>query len=439
MQLPEIFLEEMRELLKDEFSAYIKSFAEESVQGIRVNTAKISVEEFQRLAPFDLTPVPWTDNGFYVKAKEPVSKHPYYFAGLYYVQEPSAMLPAATLKAQPGEVVLDLCAAPGGKATELGERLGREGMLLANDISHSRAKALLKNLELAGIGNLLVSSALPEKLAAEYPEFFDKILIDAPCSGEGMFRKDPAMLKSYAEHGPQYYAGIQREILKSAVPMLKPGGKLVYSTCTFSRVENEETIRWVLDHYPQMRLVPLGKDGVLRLFPHRVKGEGHFTAMLEKTGKPARPEEKAVLKKQMIPKEYEEFAEKYLKLHLKDWQYRMIEDRLYAFPRGVCLHGKIRYLRTGLLLGESKKNRFEPSQALAMFLKQSEAKSSISFSSDDERVIRYLKGETITLTENEERGLLAWTLVCVDGFPLGWAKFVNGSLRNKYYAGWRMN
>lgn len=439
MQLPEIFLEEMRELLKDEFPAYIKSFEEESVQGIRVNTAKISVEEFRRLAPFDLEPVPWTDNGFYVQSKEQVSKHPYYFAGLYYVQEPSAMLPAATLKAQPGDTVLDLCAAPGGKATELGSRLGREGMLLANDISHSRAKALLKNLELAGVGNLLVSSAQPENLAVEYEGFFDKILIDAPCSGEGMFRRDPAMIKSYAEHGPQYYAEIQREILKSAVLMLKPGGKMVYSTCTFSRMENEETIRWVLENYPEMHLVPLGKDGVLRLFPHRIKGEGHFTAMMEKTGEPVQVKEKAVLKKQMIPKEYEEFAEKYLNLPQKDWQYWMIEDRLYALPCGVRIQGKIRYLRTGLLLGENKKKRFEPSQALAMFLKQSEVKSSISLSADDERVIRYLKGETITLTEAEEKGLLAWTLVCVDGFSLGWGKFVNGSLRNKYYAGWRMN
>ena len=278
MQLPKIFLEEMQELLKEEFPAYIKSFEDESVQGIRVNTEKISVEEFQRLAPFELEPVPWTDNGFYVRQKDQVSRHPYYFAGLYYVQEPSAMLPAATLNAQPGDAVLDLCAAPGGKATELGGRLGRKGILLANDISHSRAKALLKNLELAGVGNLMVSSALPENLEAEYAGFFDKILIDAPCSGEGMFRKDPAMLKSYAEHGPQYYAKIQREILKSAVPMLKPGGKMVYSTCTFSRLENEETIRWILEDYPDMRLVPLGKDGVLRLFPHRVKGEGHFTA-----------------------------------------------------------------------------------------------------------------------------------------------------------------
>ena len=439
MQLPKIFLEEMQELLKEEFPAYIKSFEDESVQGIRVNTAKISVEEFQRLAPFDLEPVPWTDNGFYVRSKDQVSKHPYYFAGLYYVQEPSAMLPAATLKAQPGDAVLDLCAAPGGKATELGGRLGRKGILLANDISHSRAKALLKNLELAGVGNLMVSSALPENLEAEYTGFFDKILIDAPCSGEGMFRRDPAMLKSYAEHGPQYYAEIQREILKSAVPMLKPGGKMVYSTCTFSRLENEETIRWVLENYPDMRFVPLGKDGVLRLFPHRVKGEGHFTAMLEKTGEPVPEKEKTAVKKQTLPKEYEEFAAKYLNLQLEDWQYRTIEDRLYALPRDICIKGKIRYLRTGLLLGENKKKRFEPSQALAMFLKQSEAKSTISFAADDGRVIRYLKGETIELTEAEEKGLLAWTLVCVDGFPLGWAKLVNGSLRNKYYAGWRMN
>lgn len=439
MQLPDTFLKEMQELLKEEFPAYIKSFEKESVQGIRVNTAKISAEDFQKIAPFALEKVPWTENGFYVCQKEQVSRHPYYFAGLYYVQEPSAMLPAATLKAQPGDRVLDLCAAPGGKATELGGRLSREGLLLANDISHSRAKALLKNLELAGIGNVMVSSALPENLKTEYTEFFDKILIDAPCSGEGMFRRDPAMLKSYEEHGPLYYAKIQKEILENAVPMLKPGGKLVYSTCTFSRLENEETIRWVLERFPEMHLVPLGENGVLRLFPHRIKGEGHFTAMLEKSGEPVPKKKKHAGKKQAVPKEYEEFAEKYLNLPLEGWQYHMIEDRLYALPEDIKIQGKIRYLRTGLLLGECRKKRFEPSQALAMFLKRSEATSSISFTAADERVVRYLKGETVEITEAEEKGLLAWTLVCVDGFPLGWAKLVNGSLRNKYYAGWRMN
>lgn len=432
----------MRELLGEEFQSYLESFTGTFAQGIRVNTDKISAEEFKNLAPFHLEPVPWTENGFYVGTEDQVTKHPYYFAGLYYVQEPSAMLPAATLKAEPGDFVLDLCAAPGGKATELGGRLQRDGFLLANDISHSRAKGLLKNLELAGVGNLMVSSAVPEALEKEYAGFFDKILVDAPCSGEGMFRKDPAMLKSYEEHGPQYYAAIQKEILTSAVHMLKPGGRMVYSTCTFSRLENEENIRWVLERFPEMELVPLGDTQVLRLFPHRVKGEGHFTAMLKKradAGLETAGASEHKTAEQKLPKEYQVFADKYLNLSLKNWNIKLIEDRLYAMPEKMAVKKKIRYLRTGLLLGELKKKRFEPSQALAMFLKREEAVSSISFSADDERVYRYLKGETIELTEAEEQGLLSWTLICVDGFPLGWAKLVNGSLRNKYYAGWRMN
>lgn len=465
MQPPKQFLKEMRELLGEEFPAYIESFDQPSAQGIRVNTDKISVEEFKKFTPFQLDPVPWTENGFYVREEDQVTKHPYYFAGLYYVQEPSAMLPAATLRAEPGDCVLDLCAAPGGKATELGGRLHREGLLLANDISHSRAKGLLKNLELAGIGNLMVSSAAPENLRKEYAGFFDKILIDAPCSGEGMFRRDPAMLKSYEEHGPQYYAEIQKQILTSAVPMLKPGGKMVYSTCTFSKLENEDNIEWVLKQFPEMELVPLGETQVLRLFPHRVRGEGHFTALLRKrlpdecaddifdellesgtaSGKNVRTADisgngtyqKTTVQK--LPKEYQEFADKYLNLTLTGWTVTLIEDRLYAMPEALAVKKKIRYLRTGLLLGELKKKRFEPSQALAMFLKREEAASSISFSAQDERVFRYLKGETVEITEEEEAGLLSWTLVCVDGFPLGWAKLVNGSLRNKYYAGWRMN
>ena len=223
MKLPEPFLEKMRQLLGEEYPFYEKSYEKERVHGLRVNTSKISVEEFLNITPFQLRKIPWTENGFYYDEKEAVTKHPHYFAGLYYIQEPSAMIPAGILPVSPGENVLDLCAAPGGKATELGAKLGREGLLVANDISNSRAKGLLKNLELFGIGNVLVTSETPEKLLSYFPQFFDKILIDAPCSGEGMFRKDLSMAADWMEKGPSYYAEIQKNILETAAKMLKPG------------------------------------------------------------------------------------------------------------------------------------------------------------------------------------------------------------------------
>ena len=216
IQLPERFEEKMQCLLGSEFEEYIRCYEEPRYYGLRVNTRKISVEDFLKIAPFPLTPIPWIENGFYYDGEQVApAKHPYYFAGLYYLQEPSAMTPANRLPVSPGERVLDVCAAPGGKATELGAKLMGEGVLVANDISSSRAKGLLKNLEVFGIGNMLVLSEEPGKLENYFTGYFDKILIDAPCSGEGMFRKDRKMVKAWEEHGPSFFAKLQRRDRKS--------------------------------------------------------------------------------------------------------------------------------------------------------------------------------------------------------------------------------
>ena len=455
MELPESFLQEMKALLGSEYEEYLKSFQSPCYQGIRVNTSKISVEEFKKLVPFELKPIPWVSNGFYITPEAEVTRHPYYYAGLYYVQEPSAMVPASRLPVFEGERVLDLCAAPGGKATELGSRLRGTGVLMANDISTSRARGLLKNLELFGIGNVMVSSENPEKLRKQFPGYFDKILVDAPCSGEGMFRKDPSMIRAYLEKGPDYYVKIQEELLDQAVDMLKPGGMLLYSTCTFSIKEDEQVVRHCLKHHRDMHLLPMewcegfaeGKEideirelsGCVRIFPHRVNGEGHFAALLGKVdpGKSV-PESSIPSKKRAVPAAWAEFEEEYLTEPFLSETIVSIEDRLYALPEHVLPQKGIRYLRTGLYLGDVKKKRFEPSQALAMALKRNQCKSILSLPASDERTIRYLKGETLELSEEESKNLGSWCLVCVDGYPLGWGKWINGSLRNKYYSGWRM-
>lgn len=458
MNLPEKFQEKMKALLKEEYSDYIACYEEPRYYGLRVNTKKISIEEFQKICPFPIRPIPWIENGFYYDGEKVFpAKHPYYFAGLYYLQEPSAMTPANRLPVEPGERVLDLCAAPGGKATELGAKLKNKGILVANDISSSRAKGLLKNIELFGIGNVLVTSEEPGNLTEHFAEYFDKILIDAPCSGEGMFRKDKKMVKAWEEHGPEYFSRIQRSIIRQAASMLRPGGMLLYSTCTFDQRENENIIAHLLEECPEFSVQDIEDyegfvsgfpkeaekekhlEKTVRIFPHKMHGEGHYIALLKK-GEGMPPLKKVCSDKRegkwKIPDELKEFLQK-IKIDLSVSSLDIRGEKVYYMPEGLPDLRGIRFLRTGLLLGELKKNRFEPSQALAMYLDKKDYLFTLDLPSDDERVIRYLKGETIDLNDlvsSKEKG---WYLFCVDGYPLGWGKLAGGTFKNKYLPGWR--
>ena len=461
MELPVKFCEEMKRILGEEYDAYLQSMQERRRFGLRVNTAKISVEEFLRIAPFPLTPIPYVDNGFFYDGEQvQPAKHPYYFAGLYYLQDPSAMTPASRLPVEPGDVVLDLCAAPGGKATELAAKLQGTGLLVANDISAKRAKALLKNIELFGVENSFVVTEYPQKLAEHFEGFFDKILIDAPCSGEGMFRKDPAMIKAWEQNGPAFYADLQEDILRQALPMLKPGGMLLYSTCTFSPLEDEGTVEKILAMDSCMELVEMrGYEGFssgmpeligsederirrcVRIFPHRLEGEGHFLALFQKkeeaeggvqsyrqTRSGLRGEEKQLWEEFAVNLQ-REFAAQYMESK---------NGLVYYMPKELPKMRGLRFLRSGLFLGEMKKKRFEPSQSLAMALKYEDYTNCLSLSVQDERVVRYLKGETLVLEGEETEAPDGWQLVCVDGYPLGWGKKNRTSLKNKYHSGWRL-
>ena len=372
------------------------------------------------------------------------------------------MTPASRLPVEPGERVLDVCAAPGGKATELGAKLKGDGVLIANDISNSRAKGLLKNLELFGIGNMLVLSEEPGKLAEYFTEYFDKILIDAPCSGEGMFRKDKKMVKAWEEHGPEFFSKLQRSIITQAAAMLKPGGMLLYSTCTFDALENEQTIEYLISQYPEFEVCPIesydgfvqgmpevtegGNPGLaetVRIFPHRMKGEGHYLALLKKEHSPELEEngnrQKCMSgqgKGRKLPEELAEFLQD-TSWELDPSRLDIHGERIYYMPDGLPELRGVRFLRSGLLLGELKKNRFEPSQALAMCLKKQEYQKILDFPLADDRVIKYLKGDTLDvedMTAVKEKG---WYLVCVDGYPLGFGKLANQTLKNKYLPGWR--
>ena len=415
------------------------------------------------------------------------------------------MTPASRLVSKPGDRVLDLCAAPGGKATELGARLHGKGVLVANDISASRAKALLKNIEVFGIRNSFVVNEVPAKLAENFPEFFDKILVDAPCSGEGMFRKDPAVAKVWDGNKPFECAKQQKEIITRAAQMLAPGGDMLYSTCTFSPEENEQVIQFLLDSRDDMEIREIqpyegfapgrpevayeGWDGectdpvrrkmgtpdlkkCVRIWPHKMAGEGHFLALLHKKAPGeevakeqncekvlastaehsaisdikgiGKPETKALT---------EFFADVSMEMNWKQVEVR--KGQVYLVPEALGARKGLVFLRNGLYLGEIRKDRFEPSQSFAMALKKEEYTAVIDLDYRDVRVEKYLRGETLEVDDIVECNLQeaekmsdtksmkkrlekGWQLVCVNGYPLGWGKLVNGTLKNKYHAGWRM-
>ena len=458
IDLPEKFQLKMKEMLGVDYDNYIASFGKDAHQGLRVNTAKLTVDEFLQLSPYELKPVEWCPNGFYYEKHEKPAKHPYYFAGLYYIQEPSAMTTASLLPVEEGDVVLDLCAAPGGKSTEIAAKLKGTGLLITNDISNSRAKALLKNIEVFGVGNALVTSEPPNELAKRFPAFFDKILIDAPCSGEGMFRKQNNMTKAWESNGVDLFVGLQRSILKEAVTMLKPGGTIIYSTCTFSKEENEQSIEYLLSLDNTLELVELplfngfdqghpewgltGNDELTkcrRLWPHRIEGEGHFVAMVRKKETINSPSKVSsyVFSKEKLSKEAEEFI-KSLDYPFDLSRIDVQKERVFYIPEQMPYVKGLRILRCGLYMGDMKKNRFEPSQSLAMFLKKEQFPNVFNMSVDDERVIKYLKGETIELNEDEEKSCKdGICLICVDGFSLGFGKLNRGTMKNKYLPGWR--
>ena len=467
VQLPPSFTERMRALMADEYEAFIRSYSQPASQGLRVNTLKIDRDAFRRLSPFALEEVPWCPDGFRYAQGERPGKHPYHACGLYYLQEPSAMSPAEALGALPGERILDLCAAPGGKSTQLACALQGQGLLVANEIHPQRAKILAENLERCGVPNAIVTNETPERLMERFPSFFDRILVDAPCSGEGMFRKLPEAIEDWSPDKVEQCHHMQVDILEAAARMLKPGGILVYSTCTFAPLENEQSIVSFLDSHPAFSLVPLPQpewfapgrpmwaeppaaelEWTARLWPHLLKGEGHFLAKLQKSPEATEDRQLPTRKKEKRGGKHEPSARKEA---IAAWRsfasenltgaaerfadesaFLLFGDQLYYSPAPTQSLDGIRVLRTGLHLGTAKKNRLEPAHALALYLSPEHVVRCANYSADDPAVIRYLRGEALT-----SDGTPGWTLVAVDGYSLGWAKQADGQLKNHYPKGLR--
>ena len=459
MNLPEKFCEKMKALLGIEYDAFIKAFDSSDTRGILINETKSGSKQALLNEFGSLKEVPWCSSGFYVDKEKIRGTHPYHMAGLFYFQEPSAMCAAAGLPIVSGDKVLDLCAAPGGKTAQAAARLCGSGMLVSNEIIKSRAAILSENVERLGLTNVIVTNETPQRLAKKYTGFFDKIIVDAPCSGEGMFRKNPNAAEEWSPEHVLSCAERQKKILECAAAMLKTGGLLMYSTCTFAPEENEMIAAHMVQNdfeicdIPELSMLSPGRTQwsgtnidmtkTRRIFPHIENGEGHFAALFRKkaesqsTGvKVSEKQNKRTNKKtesdlQAALKLFEEFEDKYLTTSIVG-HFLLFGDNLYCCPEGIDIDN-IKVMRCGLHVGTIKKNRFEPSHSLALALRKCDFKLSLDFSCSDKTLLNYLCGQTINTDKT------GWTAVCVNGFPIGWGKGSQGVLKNHYPKKLRLN
>ncbi len=430
--LPIEFIERMKKQLpENEWEAFFACYAQKPFKGVRINPLKGSRVALTEKLTFVGDSVPWEKNGYYT-TEEKLGQSPYHAAGVFYSQEPSAMCAAPLLEARPGERVLDLCSAPGGKGTQIACGMDGKGLVVLNEPVFSRAKILSQNVERMGIKNAVVVSALPEELSARFAGYFDKILVDAPCSGEGMFRKNAEeALGEWSIENVRLCAERQARILNEATKMLRVGGRLVYSTCTFSEEEDEGQVCDYLQTHPEMRRVRQEK-----LYPHRVRGEGHFAALFEKIDASAecdsRVEEIEPRIGQASQNVYREFEKQFF---VERFARRLHEvgGVLYELPEGVFDWKGLQVLRVGVRLGEVKNGRFEPSHSLAMSVHAAECRNVVGLDKDGAELKKYFRGETLEVRTAEN----GWCLVCTDGFPIGLGKIVNGIMKNHYPKGLR--
>ena len=459
MNLPIEFEKKMKAFLGDEWDDFLYSYDNNRFQALRFNTLKVqSQEERMRILKVlgisSDKRVSWANEAYYFDENVRPGKHPYHEMGLYYIQEPSAMSAAALLALKPGMRVLDLCAAPGGKSTQLATYLGDSGLLVSNEINTQRSRILSQNIERMGIKNAIVTNEDSFVLASHFPGFFNAIQVDAPCSGEGMFRKLPEAIEQWSMENVAICAARQKEILDNAAVMLKPGGVIVYSTCTFSKEENEDVIEYFLERHPDFTL-----EEMERFWPHKVDGEGHFVAKLVRRGsvdtdlkadrktkknknsKNRKNETKPALTKENM-KLLTEFLDETISEDMAAWIKNsglvMFGEQLYRLPdMEVDIKG-LKVQRAGLHIGEFKKQRFEPSHSLALALKLSEAKNVVKLTWDDPQTTGFFNGQSVMLSDEQTAECKkGWALVCVDGYTAGWGKVNGTQVKNHYPKGLR--
>ena len=446
--LPIEYTNRMKSLLGDDYEAYVEAVNSEPVRGFRVNTDKISLEDFEKLNVFSSGKIPYVENGFYLNYDK-IGNHPYHHAGMIYVQEPGAMAPAECIDIDPDWVILDMCAAPGGKSTQLKNKLGKNGILISNEIIPSRCKILTGNIERLGLKNTVTTCMDTSRLAKTFPKTFDMIMVDAPCSGEGMFRKEDVAIDEWSLENVQKCAHRQSEILDNAALALKNGGYIVYATCTFSLEENEMTVDAFLQMHPEFELVPVKSivkantsDGIMfdgckcdnisytrRFYPHISKGEGQFMAVLHNTLEPVKSKSPLPLKKDKVDKTVFDFLNDTLNCYDKDNVIMYNGNPVYFDPDFEI--GKGVAFSCGVTIGEARKNYVMPHHQFFMAL-GSNFKRIINLSSDSDEIKKYLHGE-----EFEADCQNGWAVVTVDGCTTGGVKVVNGRAKNHYPKGLR--
>ena len=427
--LPEAFLNRMKTQLGEEYEDFLASLERPRAVALRFNPLKGAVPEL----PFVQQPVPWEPQGWYYDPQSRPGLHVFHEVGVYYLQEASAMAPVTLLDPQPGERICDLCAAPGGKTTQIAGRMLGEGFLLCNEINPKRAKILSRNIERMAVSNALVTNEHPQTLADRFPGFFDRVLIDAPCSGEGMFRKEEAAVTDWSPETVEMCARRQAEILHSGAAMVRPGGRLVYSTCTFAPEEDELAVEKFLETHPDFYPEPVeapwfvaGEKGSYRMWPHKLLGEGHFAAVLRRAGEED-PEDISGSGVK-LPKEWQQFA-KELGIGLPEGKAVQFGQSLYWAPTQMPDINRLKVLRPGLELGIVKKDRFEPAHALALWLKT--CRSVQNYEPDSKEMAAYIHGDVVP---SEQTG---WCLVTAGGYSIGWGKGDGKVLKNHYPKGLR--
>ena len=447
-QLPIEFQQRMKTLLGDEYNDFLKSYEEKPVRAFRVNTDKISLEDFQKLNIFSNEKIPYVENGFYFDY-DGIGNHPYHHAGMFYIQEPAAMVPVESIDINPDWNVLDLCAAPGGKSSQIKNKLGEKGVLVSNEIVPSRCKILTGNMERMGFKNVVTTCMHPQKLMKEFPDTFNMIMVDAPCSGEGMFRKEEIAIDEWTPENVLMCSERQAEILDCAVKMLKAGGYIVYSTCTFSLEENEMTVDAFLQRHSDFELIPATEkvnentsDGInfegcncenmhyaRRCYPHKTKGEGQFVAVLHNTNECYADLSKLDIKKEKIDKTLKSFFDDTLVSYKEENVLMYNGNPVYFTPDFPVRKGCA--FSCGVTIGEIRKNYIQPHHQFFMAM-GNDFKRKINLTADSDEIKKYLHGEEFqTDCEN------GWAVVLVDGCTVGGVKVSNGRAKNHYPKGLR--
>lgn len=441
MPLPEEFCAAMRAQLGEAgFAAYLHAMEKPHERGLRVNLLRDATGAPPKGVEGIGATIPWAQGAYFVEGDARPGLHPLHEGGMYYLQEPSAMSAATVLAPRPGERVLDLCAAPGGKSTQIAAMMQGEGVLVANEPIPARAQILSRNVERMGVANALVTNMYPDALCAHFPVYFDAILVDAPCSGEGMFRRQIEARGEWDAQSPQLCAARQSEILRSAARMLRPGGRMVYSTCTFNAVENEGVVQKFLDEEKDFVLVPFALEGLgekaagmAHLYPQDMRGEGHFVALLRRQGESCHAKAPDAAQRDKAAEAlWQPLVDEVLKKGVTFANVRRIGDGLYSLPEGIREQRGLRVLRYGVCLARLKGRHWAVDHALAMALRPEQARNTIALSVQE--ALRYQHGEVLDAPEGTKKG---FALVTLEDCPLGWVKCVEGQMKNHYPKGLR--